>query len=217
MAVHLGRARVRDCCHTRCVRDWGMRPTRTTAPVLAASLVLLAGACGEESAPSAEEPGGETSTSESPTATPVEPIDFGTEPRLRKHYKKAALRAVDDKLITMVPTALPDGWTTRGGGYIADPQWWRMEFTAPTGDVVLDQLPGTADEALADADLEPADDVDLSDWGTGTWSAWDHEGATVLAHDLKGSTVVLQGPDLETVRGLAESLLPAEDAAEQEG
>ena len=52
---------------------------------------------------------------------------------------------------------------------------------------------------------------------TGAWSAWDHQGATVLAYDLKGSTVVLQGPDLETVRGLAESLLPADDAGEQEG
>ncbi|WP_157559171.1 hypothetical protein [Nocardioides sp. Soil774] len=205
-----------------------MRPTRTTAPALAASLVLLAAGCGDETGPSADEPGGDATSSSSPsTATPepVEPIDFGTEPRMRERYKKAALRAVDDKLITMVPTVLPDGWTARGGGYTADPQWWRMEFTAPTGDVVLDQLPGTSAEALADAELTPAadaeltpaDDVDLTDWGTGTWSAWDHDGATVLAHDLKGSTVVLQGPDLETVRGLAESLLPAEDAAEQDG
>jgi hypothetical protein len=29
--------------------------------------------------------------------------------------------------------------------------------------------------------------------------------------------VVLQGPDVETVRALAESLLPAEDAGEQDG
>jgi hypothetical protein len=199
-----------------------MRPTRTTAPVLAASLVLLAGACGEETGTSAEEPAGETSsdassTQETEPAPQVDPIDFGTEPKIRERYKKAALRAVDDELITMVPTVLPDGWTTRGGGYVADPQWWRMEFDAPAGVVVLDQLPGTSAEALADADLTAADDVDLSDWGTGTWSAWDHDGATVLTHDLKGSTVVLQGPDLETVRGLAESLLPAEDAAEQEG
>ena len=89
-----------------------------------------------------------------------------------------------------------------GGGYQADPQWWRMEFTAPTGDVVLDQMPGTSDDVLADQPgLTATDDVDLSAWGTGAWSAWDHDGAVVLAHDLKGSTVVLQGPDLETVRG----------------
>ena len=181
-----------------------MRPTRTTAPALAASLVLLAAGCGDETGPSADEPGGDATSSSSPsTATPepVEPIDFGTEPRMRERYKKAALRAVDDKLITMVPTVLPDGWTARGGGYTADAQWWRVEFTAPTGDVVLDQLPGTSASALV----------------PGSWSAWDHDGATVLAHDLKGSTVVLQGPDLATVRGLAESLLPAEDAAEQDG
>ncbi|PKH43366.1 hypothetical protein CXG46_02520 [Nocardioides alpinus] len=117
----------------------------------------------------------------------------------------------------MVPSVLPDGWAAVGGGYTPDPQWWRMEFTAPSGDVVLDQLPGTAADALADADVTAADDVDLTDWGTGAWSAYDHQGATVMAYDLKGSTVVLQGPDAESVRALAESLLPAEDAGEQEG
>src|SRR5918994_821643 len=142
--------------------------------------------------------------SETPSAAPVEPVDFGTEPAVAPKYKKAALRATSDDLITMVPSTLPEGWTTVGGGYQPEPQWWRMEFTAPTGDVVLDQLPGTSDEALADQPhLVAADDVDLSAWGTGAWSAWDHDGATVLAHDLKGSTVVIQGPDLETVRGLA--------------
>ena len=92
-----------------------------------------------------------------------------------------------------------------------------MEFTAPSGDVVLDQLPGTSADAMAEAEVTETAGVDLTDWGTGTWSAWDHDGATVLAYDLKGSTVVLQGPDVETVRSLAESLLPAEDAVDQEG
>ena len=93
-----------------------------------------------------------------------------------------------------------------------------MTFTAPTGDVVLDQLPGAADEVLADQQgLEAQDGVDLSDWGTGTWSAWEHEGTTVLAYDLKGSTVILQGADVDTVRALAESLLPAEDSVSQDG
>ena len=180
---------------------------------------MLVGACGDDSSGDAAEPSTDGSTSQTPEASkPVPPIDFGTEPRMRPRYKKAALRAVDDELITMVPSVLPDGWKTVGGGYTKDPQWWRMEFTAPSGDVVLDQLPGTADDVLADqSGLTPVDDVDLSDWGTGAWSAWDHDGATVLAYDLKGSTVVLQGPDTETVRGLAESLLPAEDGVEQDG
>ena len=199
-----------------------MRATRTIGPALGASLVLLLAACGEDTPDTGVDPSSsETPTeapSETPSAAPVEPVDFGTEPALAERYKKAALRATSDELITMVPSALPDGWTTVGGGYQPDPQWWRMEFTAPTGDVVLDQLPGTSDDVLADQpDLTAADDVDLSDWGTGAWSAWDHEGATVLAYDLKGSTVVLQGPDLETVRGLAETLLPADEAGEQEG
>jgi hypothetical protein len=195
-----------------------MRLTRATGPVLGLSLVMLVGACGDESSDADPESSTETSASEShETSKPVDPIDFGTEPKLRPRYKKAALRATDDDLITMVPTTLPDGWETLGGGYKRDPQWWHMEFTAPSGDVTLDQMPGTAEEVLTDQDLEAGDAVDLSDWGTGEWSAWDHRGATVLTYDLKGSTVVLQGPDVETVRGLAESLLPAEDAAEQDG
>jgi hypothetical protein len=196
-----------------------MRLTRVLGPVLGASLVLLAGGCGDDSsdAPDTASEGSSASTSEAPSpSAPVEAIDFGTEPALGSGYKKAALRAVDDELITMVPSVLPEGWATVGGGYTPDPQWWRMEFTAPSGDVVLDQLPGTSEEVLADQpDLEAGDDVDLSDWGTGPWSSWDHQGAAVLAYDLKGSTVVLQGPDVETVRTLAESLLPAEDASEQ--
>ena len=201
-----------------------MRPTRVTGPVLAATLVLLLGACGDDTTAdddqvsASESTSPESSTPTSETAEPVEPIDFGTEPEVRPQYKNAALRAVDDDLITMVPSMLPDGWTATGGGYTADPQWWRMTFTAPTGDVVLDQLPGTADEVLADQQgLEAQDDVDLSDWGTGTWSAWEHEGAIVLTHDLKGSTVILQGADVDTVRALAESLLPAEDSVSQDG
>ncbi len=196
-----------------------MRLTRATGPALGLSLVMLAGACGDDSSDTAVEPSTDsTSTTKAPeTSKPVDPIDFGTEPKLRPRYKKAALRATDDDLITMVPSVLPDGWETLGGGYTRDPQWWHMEFTAPTGDVTLDQMPGTAKDVLAGQDLGAGDTVDLSDFGTGEWSAWDHQGATVLTHDLKGSTVVLQGPDVETVRGLAESLLPAEDGGEQDG
>lgn len=200
-----------------------MRLTRAIGPVLGASVVLLAGACGQDSGDSpdsANDPSADTSESapsETP-AVPVDPIDFGDEPAVEAGYKQAALRAVDDDLITMVPSTLPDGWETVGGGYRPDPQWWRMEFTAPAGAVVLDQLPGTADDALAQASgLTPAAAVDLTDWGTGPWAAWDHSGAAVLAYDLKGSTVVLQGPDVETVRSLAESLLPAEDASGESG
>ena len=159
-----------------------MRPTRTTGPALAAALVLLAGACGDQEGDNAADPAADTSSdssassspspSASPSASPsempvVEAIDFGTEPSVRSRYKAAALRAVDDELITMVPSVLPEGWTTTGGGYTPDPQWWRMEFSAPSGVVVLDQLPGTAADVLADADLVEADDVDLSDFRTG--------------------------------------------------
>ena len=201
-----------------------MRPTRLTVPALGASLVLLMSACGDDSSVAEEDPGADTSTSETPQSSetpPAEPvvlIDFGEEPAPSPRYKKAALRAVDDDLITMVPSTLPDGWTTVGGGYQAEPQWWHMEFTAPSGDVTLDQFPGDTDAVLGSQEsLATSGDVDLSAWGIGTWAAWDHEGATVLTHELKGSTVVLQGTDQDTVEDLAKSLLPAEDASDQEG
>ncbi len=201
-----------------------MRLTLSSGAALAASLALVTSACGDGN-DTAEDPGAGTSASSSaePSTEPEEPaevafVDFGEEPAVKPRYRKAALQAVDDELIAMVPSVLPDGWTTVGGGYRADPQWWRMEFTSPTGDVSLDQLPGTAEDALADASgLTAADDVDLSDYGTGTWSAWQAEdGLDVLALDLKGSTVVVQGASPDEVRALAESLLPAEDAAFQE-
>lgn len=200
-----------------------MRPTRLTVPALGASLVLIVSACGDDSSRATEDPGADASTSETPqssetpSAEPVTLIDFGEEPATSPRYKKAALRAVDDELITMVPSTLPDGWTTVGGGYQADPQWWHMEFTAPSGDVTLDQFPGDTDATLGSQKaLATTGDVDLSAWGIGTWSAWDHDGATVLTYELKGSTVVLQGTDQETVEELAKSLLPAEDASDQE-
>lgn len=202
-----------------------MRATRLTVPALGASLVLLLGACGEGSS-QAQDPAADASASQSSeapdaTETPasVVLIDFGDEPAVQAKYKKVALQAVADELITMVPAALPDGWTTAGGGYQAKPQWWHMEYTAPTGEVTLDQFPGDAKTVLGPIEgLASSGDVDLSAWGIGTWSAWDHDGATVLTYELKGSTVILQGADQDTVTELAKSLLPAEDATTaQEG
>lgn len=203
-----------------------MRANRMTVPVLGASLALLVSACGDDSS-RAEDPSADASSSKTPSQTadssepspaaPVELIDFGDEPAVKQVYKDAALRATDDKLITMVPSALPDGWTAVGGGYRGDPQWWHMEFTAPSGDVTLDQFPGDTDAVLGSQDgLATSGDVDLSAFGIGTWAAWDYSGATVLTHELKGSTVVLQGADQDTVEELAKTLLPAEDATDQE-
>ncbi|RYB91515.1 hypothetical protein EUA06_09340 [Nocardioides glacieisoli] len=200
-----------------------MRATRLTVPALGASLVLLLGACGDDGPTRADDPAADSSASETPSQTPeasTEPvvlIDFGDEPAIEASYKDAALQAADDELITMVPSTLPDGWTTAGGGYQAEPQWWHMEYTAPTGAVTLDQFPGDTDAVLGDQGLASSGEVDLSAWGIGTWSAWDKDGAAVLTHELKGSTVVLQGADQDTVSDLAKSLLPAEDAPAQEG
>lgn len=197
---------------------------RRTVPALGASLVLFVSACSNDSSRAEEVSASEApqssetpSASESPEEESVVLVDFGDEPPVDERFKAAALRAVDDDLVTMVPTVLPEGWTTVGGGYRPDPQWWHMEFAAPSGDVTLDQFPGTSKKVLAGQDMAASGKVDLSAWGIGTWSAWDHDGATVLTHDLKHSTIVLQGADQQSVEDLAKSLLPAEDSRSTEG
>lgn len=159
------------------------------------------------------------SPSASPTVTTFEPLDFGSEPPLEQPYKRLAQQAVADGLVTMVPAALPEEWSSAGAGYRSEDQrWWRIEFAAPSGPVLLDQLAGTPDEVLADhrAVLTAEDDVELDAWGTGTWQHHSSEGATVLNYRLKGSTAVIQAPDLETASTLAKTLLPAEGQATAE-
>lgn len=73
-------------------------------------------------------------------------------------------------MIAMVPSVLPEGWSVSGAGYSPSQQWWRIELTAPSGDVVLDQLGGTLNQRLKPhlTDLTEAEDVDLSKWGIET-------------------------------------------------
>lgn len=198
-----------------------MQPTRATTGItaVAAFAAILGGvtACSQ-----AEEPSTRAIDTASPSSSEPEPsaamVDFGNEPAVRSQYKQRALKAVGDGLITMVPTVLPDGWTVEGGGYRADPQWWRMEFTAPEGTVVLDQLAGETGDVLGrhEDSLDAAEDVDLSKWGIGTWSQWDNGDLTLLTREVKGSVIVVQGPDAESASDLAKSLLPAEDSRSTE-
>ena len=61
-----------------------MRLTRATGPALGLSLVLLAGACGDDSSDTGAEPSTESAASETPDASkPAETVDFGTEPKIR--------------------------------------------------------------------------------------------------------------------------------------
>lgn len=174
------------------------------------------------SAAAAETDESETETpqpDDTETAAPVATLDFGTEPTTSKAYRKHAIKAVSDGLITMIPSILPPDWKVLGGGYATDPQWWRMEFAATSGPVVLDQLAGDLDQALGahTANLVEAEDVDLEAFGIGTWSQWSAGDHSVLARELKGSAVIIQATDVETATDLAKSLLPAEDLKSTEG
>ncbi|HET6939158.1 MAG TPA: hypothetical protein VFI19_11155, partial [Nocardioides sp.] len=64
---------------------------------------------------------------------------------------------------------------------------------------------------------QPAGDVDLSDYGTGTWSAYTGTISDAVAKALSGSSAVVVGPDQDTVLVLAQELLTAEDAGTGDG
>lgn len=161
-----------------------------------------------------------SSTEGDPTPADAAPLDFGQEPEVSRQYKDLALQSVADGMITMVPTLLPEGWKNLGGGYQeSGPQWWHMVFEAPSGPATLDQRAGSRDTVLADHEdqLTAQDDVDLTKWGTGIWTQATTGDTTVLYTEVKGSTVVVQAPDLDTASDLAKSLLPAEDSKSSEG
>lgn len=203
-----------------------MKRTRATTGIstVAAIAAIVGGATAcsqsDETPTSATDTAATSDAEAESSETPTPMVDFGDEPAVRPRYKQRALKAVGDDLITMVPASLPEGWSTAGGGYqAADPQWWRMEFTAPSGEAVLDQLAGDVDSVLGahQGSLTSAADVDLSKWGIGTWSQWTNGDKTLLAHELKGSVVVVQAPDVDTASDLAKSLLPAEDSRSVDG
>ena len=189
--------------------------------------LLLAG-CGTDQATDDPSPAPSASSSApSPTKTtePTEPaaapqpLDLGPAPALQPKVRKIALRASRDGFVPMISTALPEGWTTLGAGYqSAEPRRWHMAFTAPTGDVTLDQVEATPEEILSgEAGVVTGDPVDLSDYGTGSWDSATRGGTTILIRQLKHNTVVVQAPDLDSAVALAQGLLPAENASGELG
>jgi hypothetical protein len=134
---------------------------------------------------------------------------------------KAVKDAMKDDFPALVPAGVPTGWTVTKATYSPKRggQWW-IYFTDPNGaNVTLAQsekpVEGIVHQYLPSA--QAAGDVDMSNYGTGKWSAYTGTNAAGLAKGLSGTSVVLVGPDQDTVVALAQQLLTAEDAGSGDG
>lgn len=198
-----------------------------------ALVAVTAVACGDEggtdagSDPATTSPASPApSMSDSPptsASTPPGPTTTGdpSDPVPSPVINKAVKDAIKDDFPALVPAGVPAGWTVTKATYSPKRggQWW-IRFTDPNGaDVTLAQsgkpVEGIVHQYLPSAHV--AGEVDMSNYGTGTWSAYTDTNAAGLAKALSGTSVVIVGPDQDTVVVLAQELLTAEDAGNGDG
>jgi hypothetical protein len=204
-------------------------------PKALAGLTLLAVAaagCGDDTgdSPTATDPtpsgspASSASVSESPSVTISSPSGGMTDngdPVPSPIINKAVKAAIQADFPALVPAGVPAGWKVTKATYSAKRggQWW-IYLTDPSGfDVTLAQskkpVGGIVNQYLPGA--QPAGEVDLSDYGTGTWTAYTGTDAVAVAKALSGTSAVVVGHDQPTVLALAEVLLTAEDAGSGSG
>jgi hypothetical protein len=206
----------------------------TRIPKAMAGLALIAVtvvACGDdEGTDTASDPGTSSTTSPSAAMSESSPASDSSSPSPTTDngdpvpspvINRAVKDAIQDDFPAMVPAGVPAGWTVTKATYSPKRggQWW-IYLTDPNGeDVTLAQsnksLEGIVHQYLPGA--QPDGEVDLSDYGTGTWSAYTGTIADAVAKALSGSSVVVVGPDQDTLLVLAQQLLTAEDAGTGDG
>ena len=194
------------------------------AAVVVGGVVVATQGLGDDGTPASESPSASASASASATpdgsettASATPEADSSDSPGVSEDWAQAALDASSAGLPAMVPAGLPDGWQVESGEFTTDPDWWHLEVSAPAGTVAVDQTRADAAALVSQrvgTDAEPGDDVNLSRFGTGVWSAWSSstESTTGLVYATKDTTVVVTGPDRASVTTLAKRLLTAEDA-----
>jgi len=206
----------------------------TRIPKAVAGLALIAVtvvACGDEDGTDAgSDPGTTTATASSPTVSETPPASDTSSPSATTDtgdpvpspiIDKAVKDAIQADFPALVPAGVPTGWTVTKATYSSKRggQWWiyledengaqvtLYQSKKPVGAIVHQYLAGA----------QPAGEVDLSDYGTGTWSAYTGTDAVGLAKGLSGTAAVVVGPDQDTVLVLAQQLLTAEDAGTGDG
>lgn len=157
--------------------------------------------------------GTSASATSSPTesATPAPPAGLDQEAWL-----KPALAATRSGLPAFVPAEQPEGYAVTAASFDKAAKAWTMEFTDGTGaTVTLFEVQGSADDLVADrlgADAAAGEDVDLSAYGTGTWSSWSAGDQSALTLQVKKTAVLLTGPSTEGLTAVAQTLLTADTA-----
>jgi hypothetical protein len=215
------------------------RPLRTGgrsrgAALWAVSALLVASAvsCGSDSGdddPTASDPTS-SSTSSSPSdsaSTSASPTESGSatesgDPVPSPVIDEAVKGALEDGFPALVPAGVPDGWTVVSASYSPGRGGiWRVALTDPNGAAVqLLQLKAGVDalvrQALGGA-AKPSGEVDLGEYGTGTWTVYSGDTGTAIAKRLSGTSAVVVGMDQDTVVTLADQLLTAEDSGNGSG
>lgn len=185
-------------------------------------LVVIAVVAGRDDDPLPASDGASPSpTSSSPavtatpssSATPSASVDPGVD------ISGPGKDAVRDGFPAFAPAQLPDGWTTTAATYTPGKGGkgpvWTLTFLVPDGgEVVLTQTELTLARAVERylPGAVGAGRVDLRDYGTGFWRAFDLDAGAGIAKQLPTTSVVVSAPDQETAVTLAQQLLTMEDA-----
>lgn len=212
-----------DNCHTQRMDETRStdrarlsRPLGVAAAVL---LVIAAGVAVTAVARSSDEP---SAISTTPSSTPSGGASASPSPTMTSpstapgvNYAPQVRAALRDRFPALVPSRVPPGWRVSNATYAR--QSWTMTLKAPgASDVVLSQARVPRGDAVANhlpAGATSAGRVDLSRFGTGSWTTYAAQGGFVgLAKTLPDTTVVVSGPDQATVLTLVRQLLAAEGA-----
>ena len=135
---------------------------------------------------------------------------------------EAVAGALKDQFPALVPAGVPEGWTVISASYSPGRGGvWRVQFTDPNGATVqlLQVKAGVAAlvrQALG-GKAKPAGEVDLGEYGTGTWTVYSGDSGTAIAKRLSGTSAVVVGMDQDTLVDLAGQLLTAEDSGNGTG
>jgi hypothetical protein len=153
-------------------------------------------------------PSGSPSTSASPSASDPTPSPI---------IDKAVRAAMKDDFPALVPAGVPAGWTVDAAAYDeAAGGTWRIDLTDSTGaEVVLVQAKATVEELVGDylgPDGAKEGKVDLSDYGTGVWTAYGALDKHGVAKKISGTSALVYATTQDTAVALAQELLTAEDA-----
>jgi hypothetical protein len=156
------------------------------------------------------------------TPSSASPSPSAADPTPSPIINKAAKAAIRDDFPALVPAGVPAGWTVVSASYdAAKGGTWRIDLTDPDGgDVVLVQSTATVQQLVADylgKDGAAEGRVDLSDYGTGVWTAYGGMNTHGIAKKISDTSALVYATTQDTAVALAQELLTAEDGGHTDG